>query len=117
MGDVRRKLALIEAQTAIGLRHPVGRMIANEKDVRLSRSRLQKLEGGFVHPHSIARPRVDRDTRLRDTLSMRFTAALGMLAALTLLVSPAHAALSICNQTAKPTRVAVGHFDGTAWMS
>ncbi len=92
-------------------------MIANKKNAGPSRGGVNKLEGGFVHPHSIARPRVDRDTRLRDTLSMRFTAALGMLAALTLLVSPAHAALSICNQTAKPTRVAVGRFDGTAWMS
>jgi uncharacterized membrane protein len=92
-------------------------MIADEKDARLSRGRLQKLEGRFVHPHSIAQPRVDSATRLRDTLSMRFAAASGMLAALTLLASPAHAALNICNQTAKPTRVAVGRFDGTAWMS
>jgi len=92
-------------------------MIANEKHVRLSRGRLQKLKGGFVHSHSIAQACVDRTTRLRDTLSMRFAAASGMLAALTLLASPAHAALNICNQTAKPTRVAVGRFDGTAWVS
>ena len=39
------------------------------------------------------------------------------LLALPLLTLPAHAALNVCNHTAKPTRVAVGRFDGTAWLS
>ena len=47
-------------------------------------------------------------------LTMRFTA---VLFTLTLLPLPAHAALNVCNRTAKPARVAVGRFDGTAWVS
>ncbi|MBS0275893.1 MAG: DUF1036 domain-containing protein [Proteobacteria bacterium] len=39
------------------------------------------------------------------------------LIALTLLPPPAHAALNVCNRTAKAARVAVGRFDGTAWLS
>ncbi|HEY7979654.1 MAG TPA: DUF1036 domain-containing protein [Rhizomicrobium sp.] len=51
-------------------------------------------------------------------LTMRFTSALWAgLFALTLLPLPAHATLSVCNRTAKAARVAVGRFDGTAWMS
>ncbi|MBS0279337.1 MAG: DUF1036 domain-containing protein [Proteobacteria bacterium] len=55
--------------------------------------------------------------RLRDTLSMRFTAAFGAIALLPLLGMPAHAGLNVCNKTAKSTRVALGRFDGTTWMS
>jgi uncharacterized membrane protein len=47
-------------------------------------------------------------------LCMRFALA---FAAFALLALPAHAALQVCNKTAKPTRVAVGRFDGTAWIS
>jgi len=47
-------------------------------------------------------------------LTMRFVAALALLPLLSL---PAHAALNVCNRTAKPARVAVGRFDGTAWLS
>lgn len=39
------------------------------------------------------------------------------LIALTLLPLPAHAALHVCNRTAKAARVAVGRFDGTTWLS
>jgi uncharacterized membrane protein len=92
-------------------------MIADEKHIRLSRGRAEKLESGLVHAHSIAQPRVDRMARLRDTLSMRFTAAFGAFALLPLLAAPAHAALNVCNKTAKSTRVALGRFDGTVWMS
>ncbi len=30
---------------------------------------------------------------------------------------PAQAALRVCNKSARPVRVAVGHYDGTHWMS
>jgi uncharacterized membrane protein len=47
-------------------------------------------------------------------LTMRFAA---LLFTLTFLPLPAYAALNVCNRTAKPARVAVGRFDGTAWVS
>lgn len=34
-----------------------------------------------------------------------------------LLAQPAHAALSVCNKTAHPVRVALGFFNGTDWAS
>ena len=54
----------------------------------------------------------------RDMLTMRFVSALGPpLALLPLLSPPAHTAQHVCPQTAKPARVAVGRFDGPAWVS
>jgi len=47
-------------------------------------------------------------------LCMRFAAALATLA---FLAQPAHAALNVCNKTAKPARLAAGRFDGMAWIS
>jgi uncharacterized membrane protein len=93
-------------------------MIADEKDIGASCGRLQKLKSGLGHAHSISQACVDRIARLRDTLTMRFIPALGAaLALLPLLPLPAHAALTVCNRTGKAARVAVGRFDGTAWLS
>lgn len=47
-------------------------------------------------------------------LTMRFGAA---LLSLLFLSQPAFAALHVCNRTAKTLRVAVGRFDGVAWLS
>jgi uncharacterized membrane protein len=118
MGDMRRKSALFQAQSAVSFRHPVGRVIANEQHIGASYSRLQKRESGLGHALSIPHARVDRTARLRDTLTMRFvTATLAALALLPFLPLPAHAALTVCNRTDKAARVAVGRFDGTAWLS
>ncbi len=42
-----------------------------------------------------------------------------LLAAVTLLAlgAPAEAALSVCNKTSLPARVALGRFDGSRWIS
>jgi uncharacterized membrane protein len=45
---------------------------------------------------------------------MRFLPAALLGIALTM---PAHAALNICNKAKHPARVALGRFDGRAWMS
>ena len=51
-------------------------------------------------------------------LAMRFLRTVqAALLFLPLLDLPAYAALNVCNHTRTPARVAVGRFDGTAWIS
>jgi uncharacterized membrane protein len=55
---------------------------------------------------------------LRDTLTMRSALAFGVaLLALPFFSLPAAAALNVCNHTVTTARLAVGRFDGTAWIS
>jgi uncharacterized membrane protein len=49
-----------------------------------------------------------------DTLVQPMRIAFLLLMALTL---PAHAGFTVCNKTAHPARVALGRFDGSAWIS
>jgi uncharacterized membrane protein len=44
-------------------------------------------------------------------------AALALLAFAGLLASPAHAKFAVCNKGARAATVALGHFNGTDWMS
>jgi len=45
---------------------------------------------------------------------MRFAVALAVLFGL---AGPARAGFSVCNNSALPTKVAIGHFNGSRWLS
>jgi len=51
---------------------------------------------------------------MHDTLRRTMRLAIVLLLAFSL---PAEAAFTVCNKTAHPARVALGRFDGSAWVS
>jgi uncharacterized membrane protein len=51
---------------------------------------------------------------MRDTLNEPMRLALVLFMAS---IVPAHAALNVCNASAKPVKVALGRFDGATWRS
>jgi len=53
---------------------------------------------------------------MRDTVAKAMRPFLAALA-LSLLAFPARAGFSVCNETPKPAKVALGRFDGTRWGS
>jgi uncharacterized membrane protein len=70
--------------------------------------------GGRSYPNDSRK--IDTRDTLRDTLKHPMRLAFALLAVL-LFAGPAHAALHVCNKTARPVKLALGRFDGAVWSS
>jgi uncharacterized membrane protein len=95
-------------------------MIADEKERRISLGRGDEFERLLGHGerssgrNMASHKRVDTRGGMRHEMPMRFVIALAVAA---LTIGEAHAGLSLCNKARRAATVALGRFDGTAWMS